>query len=94
MAESVKVSLSTHHTSTLKEDCLSVWQVKDKVKKLDSYIEDTPDLLRQFLEINEKDDIPEDTIPISIDIKSMYSNIPLKKVYLLSENVWKKERMN
>ena len=53
-------------------------QVKDKVKKLDSYIEDTPDLLRQFLDINEKDDIPEDTIPISIDI-SMYSNIPLEE---------------
>ena len=54
-------------------------QVKEKVKKLDSYIEDTPDLLRQFLDINEKDDIPEGTIPISIDIQSMYSNIPLEE---------------
>ena len=51
--------------------------VKEKVKSLDSYIEDTPDLLRKIIEINEKGDIPEGAIPISIDIKSMYSNIPL-----------------
>ena len=54
-------------------------QVKDKVKNLESYIEDTPDLLRKINEINETQTIPDDTKPISIDIKSMYSNIPLQE---------------
>ena len=53
--------------------------VKEDVKKLDSYIEDTPDLLRKINEINEKGDIPENAKPISIDIKSMFSNIPLEE---------------
>ena len=51
--------------------------VKDKVKKLDSFIEDTPDLLRNINHINENMNIPDNAKPISIDIKSMYSNIPL-----------------
>ena len=51
--------------------------VKDKVKKLDSFIEDTPDSLRNINHINENMNIPDNAKPISIDIKSMYSNIPL-----------------
>ena len=54
-------------------------QVKDHVKKIESYIEDTPDLLRKINEMNEKGEVPPDAIPISIDIKSMYSNVPLNE---------------
>ena len=53
--------------------------IKDKVKQLDSYIEDTPDLLRKINDINESQNIPDDAKPIAIDIKSMYSNIPLQE---------------
>ena len=52
-------------------------QVKEYVKKIETYIEDTPDLLRKINELNDKGEVPADAIPISIDIKGMYSNIPL-----------------
>ena len=48
---------------------------KDSVKKLDSYIEDTPDLLKKFEEINKNENLPEGSKPYSIDIKSFYTNI-------------------
>ena len=48
---------------------------------LESYIKYTPDLLRKFEEINEKEDLPANSKPYSIDIKSFYTNI------LLSEGV-------
>ena len=51
---------------------------KDSVKNLDSYIEDTPDLLRLFEEINEKENLPSNAKPFSIDIKSFYTNILLR----------------
>ena len=53
-------------------------QVKEHVKNLDSFIEDTPDLLRKINELNDKGEVPADAIPIAIDIKSMYSNVPLE----------------
>ena len=53
--------------------------IKEDVKKLDSFIEDTPHLLRQINDINDKGDMPENTIPVSIDIKAMYTNIPLQE---------------
>ena len=45
--------------------------VKDKVKKLDSFIEDTPDLLRNINHINENMNIPDNAKPFSIDIKNI-----------------------
>ena len=45
----------------------------------DSFIEDTPDLLRKINELNETNTIPDNAKPIAIDIKSMYSNIPLQE---------------
>ena len=54
-------------------------QVKDYVKKMESYIEDTLDLLRKINEMNESGEVPADAIPISIDIKSMYSNVTLNE---------------
>ena len=53
--------------------------IKEDVKKLDSFIEYTPHLLRQINDINDKGDMPENTIPVSIDIKAMYTNIPLQE---------------
>ena len=52
---------------------------KDSVKRLDSYIEDTPDLLRSFEEINKAGNLPAGAKPYSIDIKSFYTNILLKE---------------
>ena len=52
---------------------------KDAVKDLDSFIEDTPDLLRKFKEINEQNNLPPEAKPYSVDIKSFYTNIPLKE---------------
>ena len=37
------------------------------------------DLLRKINEINENDTLPNDAKPISIDIRSVYSNIPLQE---------------
>ena len=47
------------------------------LRKQPSFIEDTPDLLRKFAEINERENLPSDAKPYSIDIKSFYTNIPL-----------------
>ena len=42
---------------------------KDALQILDSYIEDTPDLLRKFEAINEQKSLPPGGKPYSIDIK-------------------------
>jgi hypothetical protein len=47
------------------------------VKEQDSFIEDTPDILRYFEEINENGTLPENSKPVTIDLKSMYTNIPI-----------------
>ena len=51
--------------------------LKEAVKRKDSYVEDTPDILRFFEKINDEENLPENSKPIAIDIKSMYSNIPI-----------------
>ena len=50
---------------------------KEFVKKQDSFIEDTPDMLRYFKELNETNSVPKNCKPISLDLKSMYTNIPI-----------------
>ena len=52
---------------------------KEFVRKQDSFIEDTPDLLRFFEDLNEKDSLPENCKPVSLDLKSMYTNIPIEE---------------
>ena len=52
---------------------------KEFVKKQSSFIEDTPDLLRYFKEINENKSLPANCKPIALDLKSMYSNIPTEE---------------
>ena len=49
------------------------------MKKLDSFIEDTPDLLRKFEEINENETLPPGSKPFSIDVKSFYTNILVRE---------------
>ena len=44
-----------------------------------SYIEDTPDLLRKFEQLNEEGNLPPGAKPFSIDIKSFYTNIILRE---------------
>ena len=53
--------------------------VKERVKLKDSYIEDTPDILRYFEKLNEDGAIPVDSKPVTIDVKSMYTNIPIEE---------------
>ena len=52
---------------------------KDLVKQLPSYIEDSTDLIRHFERLNEEGVLPPNAIPVSLDIKSMYSNIPTEE---------------
>ena len=52
---------------------------KDFVKNQNSFIEDTPDLLRYFKQLNENNSLPANCKPIALDLKSMYSNIPTEE---------------
>ena len=49
----------------------------DLVKELDSYWEDTGDMLRCFERENEKGPQPPGTIPVTLDVSSLYTNIPI-----------------
>ena len=46
---------------------------------MESFIQDTPDLLRYCKETNENETLPENTKPVAIDLKSMYTNIPIEE---------------
>ena len=47
------------------------------LKKQDSFIEDTLDMLRYFKEVNETISVPKNYKPISLDLKSMYTIFPI-----------------
>ena len=49
------------------------------VKELDSYWQDTPDMLRDFSSQNEAGPQPPGTIPVTLDISSLYTNIPIRE---------------
>ena len=49
--------------------------LKHLVPKLDSYLQDTPDLLRQLEEMKTQR-LPATRFPVSIDVVGLYSNIP------------------
>ena len=51
---------------------------KGMVPEIESYIQDTPDLLRQFEEMKDHIFSPE-TFPVSIDVVGLYPNIPHKE---------------
>ena len=48
---------------------------KDLVKKIPSYLQDTPDFLRHLETLNQSP-IPAGAFPVSIDVVGLYSNIP------------------
>ena len=54
---------------------------KHLVKKLPSYVQDSPDLLRIFQAENESGPQPEKSFPVTIDVKSLYTNIPTRGEY-------------
>lgn len=49
----------------------------DLVKKLPSYWQDTSHMLRDFEKENERGPQPPGTIPVTLDVTSLYTNIPL-----------------
>ena len=50
--------------------------VKDEVQKIESFIEDTPHLLRIFQEENLRGPQPPGAFPVTVDVKALYTNIP------------------
>ena len=53
--------------------------LKQEVKKLPSFIEDTPHLLRDIMESNSKGRLPPNAFPVSMDIVALYPSIPWKE---------------
>ena len=53
--------------------------LKDSEKEQESYIQDKPDLVRFCEEVYENGTLPEETKPVAIDLKSMYTNIPIQE---------------
>ena len=52
--------------------------VKDEVRKIESFIEDTPHLLRVFQQENLRGPQPDGAFPVTVDVKALYTNIPLE----------------
>ena len=46
------------------------------MRRIESYVEDTPDMLRQFEHSNSQGSLPENAIPITVDVQSLYTSIP------------------
>ena len=57
--------------------------LKAEVKKLPSYIEDTPDLLREIEKRNDLGPLPPHAIPVSMDVVALYPNVPWEKGLVL-----------
>ena len=49
---------------------------KNLVKKLESFVEDTPDLLRILQNENTCGPQPENSFPVTVDVSALYTNIP------------------
>ena len=52
---------------------------KGEVKKLNTYLEDTRHLLQLIQEENERGPQAPGTIPVTLDIVGMYTNVPIDK---------------
>ena len=50
--------------------------MKEEVRKLNSFIEDSPHFLREIEEINKRGRLPEQAIPVTMDITALYPSIP------------------
>ena len=53
--------------------------LKPEVKKLPSFIEDTPDFLREVERRNSLGNLPPHAIPVSMDVVALYPNVPWKE---------------
>ena len=50
--------------------------IKELGTKHNTYLQDTPDFLRKIEEINENGPLPDNAILVTLDVKSLYTNIP------------------
>ena len=57
--------------------------LKAEVKKLPSYIEDIPDLLREIEKRNDLGPLPPHAIPVSMDVVALYPNVPWEEGLVL-----------
>ena len=58
---------------------ISQWvdeQLQPLVKELPSYLQDDSDFLRKINELNQQEKLPPGTLLVTLDIKSLYTNIP------------------
>ena len=67
-------------------------EAKDKVKRLPSYIEDTRHFLEMINEENIRGPQDSDTIPVTLDIVGMYTNVPVDQGLLAFETAMNKRR--
>ena len=51
------------------------FHVKDLVKSLPTYIQDTPDFLRNLEDLNQSSPVPDNAILVTIDVCALYTNI-------------------
>ena len=61
---------------------ISTWtdlELQSLVKELPSYIKDNTDFIKKLEEINESYNLPENSLLVSWDVKSLYTNIPHKE---------------
>ena len=58
---------------------------KGEVRKHDSWLEDTRHLLEIIQEENKRGPQPPGIIPVTLDISSMYTNVPLEEGLTLSD---------
>ena len=55
------------------------FHLKPEVRKLISFIEDTPDFLREVERRNVTESLPTNAIPVSMDVVALYPNVPWKE---------------
>ena len=53
--------------------------LKPEVKKLPSFVEDTPHFLREIEQRNALGPLPPESVPVSIDVVALYPNVPWKE---------------
>ena len=54
------------------------FHLKEHADKHKSYIQDTPDFIRQIEQLNDKGKLPENALLVTLDAISLYTNIPQK----------------
>ena len=73
LSRPVVSSIDCHTTKTLK---YMKNQLQPHVKELKSYVKDSTDFIRK---INSMEKIPDNSILVTMDLRSLYTNIPNKE---------------